>query len=580
MIPAESSRNVWAAAQDFRRARRRAALRELMSRLTGKPIGLLSYEQVRHSVKAHGSAARGLQEIPLDAIVGSVGRYSDFTRDFLPLVDESEDRWVRVNLAVYDPAGVPPIEVYKIGEVYFVLDGNHRVSVARQLGATEIQAYVTEVKTKVPLTPDIQPDDLIIKAEYADFLEETRLDVLRPGADLSVTVPGQYQILLEHIQAHRYFMGIDQNREVPFEEAVVHWYDTVYEPVRQVIRERGILDEFPGRTETDLYLWVSEHRALLEKELGWLIKPEAAASDLATRFSPKIGRVIARISEKIVDALIPDELEPGPPAGSWRRDKSYPQEEQALFSDLLVPVNGELEGWNALEQAIILAKKEGSVLHGLHVVSSEAKKRSDSARHIQVEFERRCREAGVTGHLTLATGSVPRQICYRSRWVDLFVVNLAYPPAPKPLSRLSSGFSKLVRSCSRPLLAAPGLTTGLNSALLAYDGSPKSEEALFVATYLSLKWDIPLWVVTVIENGTSKGMLAQAKSYLESHGVQATYLEERGNVADIILKAAEAHGNDLILMGGYGSAPVVEVVLGSSVDKVLRESRRPMLICR
>jgi nucleotide-binding universal stress UspA family protein len=580
MIPPQSSRSVWAAAQDFRRARRRAALREMMARLTGKSIGLLSYEQVRQTVKARGSASRGLQEIPLDAIVGSVGRYSDFTRDFLPLVDEAETRWVRVNLAAYDQAGVPPIDVYKIGDVYFVLDGNHRVSVARQLGATEIQAYVTEVRTKVPLTPDIQPDDLIIKAEYADFLEETRLDILRPGADLSVTVPGQYQNLLEHIHVHRYFMGIDQKKEVTFGEAVAHWYDTVYEPVRQVIRERGILDEFPGRTETDLYLWVSEHRAVLEKELGWLIKPEAAASDLAAQFSPKTERVVARISEKIINALIPDELESGPPAGYWRREKSDPRVEQALFSDLLVPVNGETEGWNALEQAIILAKKEGSVLHGLHVVPSEAKKRSDSARKIQVEFERRCGEAGVAGHLTLATGSVPRQICNRSRWVDLFVVNLAYPPAPQPLSRLSSGFSKLVRRCSRPMLAAPGLTTGLNSALLAYDGSPKSEEALFVATYLSLKWNIPLWVVTVIENGTTKGSLEQAQSYLDSRGVQATYLEEQGNVAEIILMVAESTGSDLIIMGGYGSSPVVEVVLGSSVDKVLRLSRRPMLICR
>jgi nucleotide-binding universal stress UspA family protein len=182
--------------------------------------------------------------------------------------------------------------------------------------------------------------------------------------------------------------------------------------------------------------------------------------------------------------------------------------------------------------------------------------------------------------LTLATGSVQRQICSRSRWVDLFIVNLAYPPAPQPISRLSSGFSKLVRSCSRPMLAAPGLTTGLNSALLAFDGSPKSEEALFVATYLSLKWNITLWVVTVIENGTTTGTLQKAEAYLESHGVQASFIEEQGGVAGAILKQAESTGSELIIMGGYGSSPVVEVVLGSSVDKVLRESRRPMLICR
>jgi nucleotide-binding universal stress UspA family protein len=243
-------------------------------------------------------------------------------------------------------------------------------------------------------------------------------------------------------------------------------------------------------------------------------------------------------------------------------------------------VNGEQEGWNALEQAIIFAKKERSVLHGLHVVSSEEKKNSDAARKIQFEFERRCGEAEVPGHLTLATGTVTRQICHRSRWADLFVVNLAYPPEPQPLSRLSSGFSKLVRSCSRPMLAAPGLTTGLNSALLAYDGSPKGEEALFVATYLSLKWDIPLSVISVVENGTKMGTAKQAEKYLQSHGVRATIIEEDGEVAKKILEKAESASCDLIIMGGYGSTPVVEVVLGSSVDKVLRESRRPMLICR
>jgi nucleotide-binding universal stress UspA family protein len=552
----------------------------MMARLTGKSVGLLSYEQVRQMVKAHGSASQGLKEVPIDAIVGSVGRYSDFTRDFLPLIDEAETRWVRVNLATYDPTGVPPIEVYKIGEVYFVLDGNHRVSVARQLGVTEIQAYVTEVKSKVPLTPDIQPDDLIIKSEYADFLEKTRLDELRPGSDLSVTVPGQYNNILEHIQVHHYFMGIDQQRDVSFEEAVVHWYDTIYKPVKQVIEERGILDEFPGRTETDLYLWVSEHRAVLEKDLGWLIKPEAAASDLAAQFSPKADRVVARISEKISDALIPDELESGPPPGHWRREKFFRGGEQALFADLLVPVNGEPQGWNALEQAIIVAKKEGSVLHGLHIVAAEEDRHSDSAREIQREFERRCGEANVPGHLTLAFGTVPRQICSRSRWVDMFVVNLAYPPAPQPLSRLSSGFSQLVRSCSRPMLAVPGLTTGLDSALLSFDGSPKSEEALFVAAYLSLRWGIPLNVVTVIENGVTQETLEQARSYLDSRGVEAVYFSQQGRVVDTILEKAESTQSDLIIMGGYGSTPVVEVVLGSSVDKVLRASRRPMLICR
>ncbi|NIU60739.1 MAG: universal stress protein, partial [Pseudomonas stutzeri] len=224
-----------------------------------------------------------------------MGRYNDFTRSFLPRQDSDQERWAKVHVAATGLVGLPPIEVYQIGEAYFVLDGNHRVSVARQLGATHIQAYVTEVRTRVPLSPDVQPDDLILKAEYADFLEHTCLDEIRPEADLSVTAPGQYRVLEEHIEVHRYFMGLEQEREIPYEEAVGHWYDEVYLPVVQVIRERGILRDFPGRTETDLYLWLSEHRAALEQALGWEIEPEAAATDLAAQFSPRPQRVVARV---------------------------------------------------------------------------------------------------------------------------------------------------------------------------------------------------------------------------------------------------------------------------------------------
>ncbi|HEX6305325.1 MAG TPA: hypothetical protein VFZ76_14120, partial [Anaerolineales bacterium] len=169
-----------AAVQDFRRARRQAALKDVLARLRGKSVGLLSFEEVREKLRAREASKKGLKDIPVDAIIGSVGRYGDFTRDFLPKQDTIEDRWVRVKVAVAESHEVPPIEVYKVGEAYFVLDGNHRVSVAHQMGTTHIPAYVTELKTKVPLTPDDEPEDLIIKSEYAEFLERTQLDELRP----------------------------------------------------------------------------------------------------------------------------------------------------------------------------------------------------------------------------------------------------------------------------------------------------------------------------------------------------------------------------------------------------------------
>ncbi|MCL4871061.1 MAG: hypothetical protein KJ063_19050 [Anaerolineae bacterium] len=271
-----------AAVDDFRRARRQAAVEAIFATFTGASLDLLSYEEVRQLLRPQGQIERGLQDIPLEAIVGSVGRYRDFTRTFLPRHDGDANRWAQVKVALV-AEGLPPISVYQIGEVYFVRDGNHRVSIARQMGNKTIEAYVTEVKIAVPLAPDVQPDELILKAEYAAFLAETRLDVSRPQANLSLTSPGRYPLFLEHIEVHRYFMGVEQQREIPYPEAVSHWYDVVYLPVVSLMQEYGLLDEFPERTEADLYVWLAEHRAELEQTGGHTVQPDMAVAHLAAK---------------------------------------------------------------------------------------------------------------------------------------------------------------------------------------------------------------------------------------------------------------------------------------------------------
>jgi len=570
------SLNFSSAIDDFRNARRRAALEEIMARFTGKSADLLSFDEVSEKLKAKGFGPRALQEIPLDAIVGSVGRYYDFTRSFLPRQDSDKERWARIEVASVS-TDLPPIEVYQIGQVYFVLDGNHRVSVARQLGATRILAYVTEVQTKVPLTPDTQPDDLILKAEYAEFLERTRLDEIHPGADLSVTAPGQYAVLEEDIQLHCDLMSL-RRRQVPYQEGVNHWYDKVYWPVVQVIRERGILRDLPGRTETDLYLWILEHRSALEEELGWPVRPEAAAADLAQQFGK---RAVSRLSKKILSAVQPAEFADGPAPGQWRKEQLVARQEDRLFADILVSVSGREPGWLALEQALHIARREGGRLLGLHIVASDEQKESARAQAVRAEFSRRCLAAGVPGSIVVEAGQVASQICDRARWADLVVVNLTYPPASQPVARLRSGFRTLIRRSPRPVLAAPGAWSHLDSALLAYDGSRKSEEALFVAAYLAVRWGVSLTVVTVIEPGrASADTLARAKNYLDRRKAQAVLIKESGPVAEAILKTAQAQQCDLIIMGSYGFNPVLEVMLGSAVDRVLRESRQPILVCR
>ncbi|NTV63514.1 MAG: universal stress protein, partial [Oscillochloris sp.] len=474
------SGDLLAAMQDFRRLRRQAAIESLLARFTGASVSLLPFEEVRRKLRATTSGDRQLREIPLAAIVGSVGRYHDFTRSFLPRQDSDQQRWSRVMLATSGMLGLPPIEVYQIGSAYFVADGNHRVSVARQNGAENIQAYVTRFNTRVPISPALRPDDLIIAAECADFLDATHLDEQRPDADLRVTVPGQYQLLREHIYVHGYAMELQQSRPVEFEEAARDWYDHAYLPVVEIIRQSGLLRDFSARTEADLFLWLAEHRADLEQQLGWEISAAAAAEDLAERAEPHPG-------EPLLEMVLPSEGDP--PTSPWRRDLEQEQSSW-LFDEILVPISGGEAGWAALDQAIAIAQVEHTRLYGLHVVRSAVQRYAPAVEAIQDEFERRCAAAGVSGRLALEVGTVNGAIRDRSRWVDLVVLQISYPPGPGPLERLTSGLHTLIRTSTRPVLTVPHAISKLSRLLLAYDGSPKASEALALTTYLARRWGV------------------------------------------------------------------------------------------
>ena len=279
------------ALEDFRKARSKAELQRLWALITGRTVGLLPYDEITQRLHATGFSSKGLMEIPVDAIVGSVNRYQDFNHNFLPLHDADRQRWASVKAVMTSPgsAGLPPIRVYKLGDAYFVLDGNHRVSIAKEMGLKQVEAYVTEIRPKVPLSPEDSPEDIILKEEYADFLVETHIDKILPDANLQLTFPGLYETLLEHIRVHRYYMGIEQSREIPWNEAVRDWYEKVYLPIVKIIREQHILQAFPERTETDLYLWILDHQTYMQDEIGWPIRPEKAASDFVAERGNKVG---------------------------------------------------------------------------------------------------------------------------------------------------------------------------------------------------------------------------------------------------------------------------------------------------
>lgn len=265
---------------DFSRARFKAFLNRAWAAVSGQPTTLLSYDEIKENLHIGGPIYRGVKTVKVEQIVGSLNRYHQFDRAFLPVEGQLAERWQNIDRAFYKDIGLPPVVLYKVGQVYFVVDGHHRVSVARQQGQEFIEAEVRECSTRVNITPNLKPEDLKILGEKVHFLERTRLDDLRPQAKIRLNIPDGFDRMLEHIAVHRYFMGLDLQRDIPEEEAITDWYDKVYFPIVKIIRQSKIMKDFPGKTEGDLYLWVLDHQSYLAEEEGQSLRPpEDAARD-------------------------------------------------------------------------------------------------------------------------------------------------------------------------------------------------------------------------------------------------------------------------------------------------------------
>jgi hypothetical protein len=291
----------------FQAARRRAFIQDILAELSGRPDDLLSFEDVRDHLHL-SEPAKGvhLEEIPLDRIVGSVGRYRDFTRAFLPRAPIDQDRWTRIE-RLRDKVDLPPIDAFRVGDVYFVRDGNHRVSVARTLGHKTIRARVVEVPARVRLEPDTSPDDLILKAGYAEFLEKTSLDRSCPDQRIELTRAGGYHDLLQHIEIHQFYMGLRSRHYPSLSDAAVDWYRTVYLPVVQRIRASGVLSRFPGRTEADLYLWIAENRSRLQMRYGGQEANEAVDEFARQHRISALRRCLRRLLHRLFPRFRPPE---------------------------------------------------------------------------------------------------------------------------------------------------------------------------------------------------------------------------------------------------------------------------------
>ncbi len=255
----------------FQGLRSRAFLEEMLQLLRGKSTELLSFDDVRARLRLREESYRGLQDIPLEQIVGSVGRHTEFTTSFLPRTNEMRERWSRVYAQMNSMSGVPPIEVYKVGNTFFIRDGNHRVSVARQLGSKTIQAHVWELPTSVEMKPGMTLEDLDAAAAYVNFLDETNLRVTRPHhQSLAVSNVVGYAEMLAHIYLHGQIMEQRVGHPVKMADAAADWYDRIYRPAVTLIRKYAILDIARERklTEADLYIWLADHLRDIRRQYG------------------------------------------------------------------------------------------------------------------------------------------------------------------------------------------------------------------------------------------------------------------------------------------------------------------------
>lgn len=253
----------------FQSARMRAFWDEVGSLMRGKPAELLSFEEIRARLRLREENYRGLQDVPLEQIAGSVGRYREFTSRFLPKTNQMQERWSRVYAQATGQTGLPPIELYKVGDLYFVRDGNHRVSVAHQMGAKTIQAHVTELPTSIELHPNMSEKELEEAEAYATFLNETGLSMTRPHHQpIMLSETSRYSDLLGHVHLHRAVMEQQLRQHVSIEDAAAEWYDNVYRPALTLIRKYGVMDRVSKRTEGDLYLWMVDHLREAKSQYG------------------------------------------------------------------------------------------------------------------------------------------------------------------------------------------------------------------------------------------------------------------------------------------------------------------------
>ncbi len=560
------------ALDDFRRARSKAAMQRFWAGIRGRSLDLLPYDEISTKLRAVSRTDRGIKQVPLKDIVGSVNRIQDFDRNFLPLRDDDIYRWAGVKTAMTSPLakGVPPVSLYQIGDAYFVLDGNHRVSIAKEMGMETIEAYVTEIKTKVPISRSLTSDELVQKAAYVNFLEDTKIDQILPGVDFSLHLIENYPLLKEHINVHQYYMGIEKNRPVSFEEAVRHWYETLYSPVTAIIESSGLHHALRDLTVTDLYLWLLDQQNALQSDLGIELKPENVLDYAAGKEGIKSGSGWSTAEEQIMQVLLKGDEQPQNPY------------QDCLFQHVTVALSEDDPDWIALEQAILVDRCSNTAIRGVHVKSPGTQKLAVEMDVYRQRFDQRLSEAGMRGKFFLREGGPASALLEFSLLSDLLVLKLSHPPAASLMDRISHGIITILQQSRRPVLFVKEKPLAISSILLPFNGGQRSKEALYIAAYYAARYGCQLHLLLVMK-GLDQDEVNRyyARTYLERLGVKADYHQGSSEslTADVV-SLAETLSVSTLILGGYENTTILDRVFRQTIDEILAQVPIPVMICQ
>ncbi len=265
---------------DFSKARNKALFNEIQHFLNPAETELLSFTDIKKWLKPKNEVYMGMQEIPVDYIVGSEGRYNDFDNHFFPKNLHLKNRWKSIDAARLTDVILPPIKLYEIGGLYFVRDGNHRVSVARSQGVRDIDAEVISLKSEIKLKPNMTKKQIlkqVIEYEKRVFYAETAFGDITDCWNLDFSSSGQYDVIYNHINVHKQY----KSKESPLDkvEAVQSWYDEVYVPVVKILQRESIMKKFKKRTTGDMYVWLLKYWTELQQKYGFDLSLDEAALD-------------------------------------------------------------------------------------------------------------------------------------------------------------------------------------------------------------------------------------------------------------------------------------------------------------